>query len=169
MLVTGKKDELVARAFVTIENDVPILQTAEETKIEIEGVYDHKLKVLDEILPDPLRLKEGWLSEEESVKYWPMTLYPDIFNFLAFHPSELASKDLSDYKTFKAYNYYSKGWFSPFNYHSISKQSKLCIFLSACKPSQRISALPHKLWVCIEKLSNVWITDYAQQVFFPVK
>ena len=97
--VTGKKDELVARAFVAIENDMPILQTAEEAKIEIEGEYHDKMKVLDETLPDPLHLKEGWLSEEESVKYWPMTLYPDIFNFLTFHPSELASKDLNDYKT----------------------------------------------------------------------
>ena len=90
------------KAFVTIEKDVPILQTAEEAKIEREGVHDHKLKVLDEMLPDPLRLKEGWISEEESVKYWPMTLYLDIFNFLAFHPSELASKDLSDCNTSKA-------------------------------------------------------------------
>ena len=133
---------------------MPILQTAEEAKSEIEGMNDHKQKVLDEISPDPLHLKEGWLSEEESVKYWPMTLYPDVFNFLAFHPSELASKDLSDYNTSKAYSHYSEGWFSPLKYHSISKQSKLCIFLSACKPSQRISALPHRLWVCIEKSSG---------------
>ena len=83
MRVAGKKDALVARAFVTIENDVPIPQTAEETKIESEGVYDHKLKALDEILPDPLHLKEGLLSEEESVKYWPMTSYPDIFSRFA--------------------------------------------------------------------------------------
>ena len=117
----------MARASVIIENDVPILQTAEEAKIELEGVYDHKLKVLDEMLSYPLRLKERWLSKEESVKYWPKTLYPDIFNFLAFHPSELASKDLSDYNTSKAYSYYSEGCFSPLKYHSISKQSKLCI------------------------------------------
>ena len=64
----------------------------------------YKLKVLGEILPHLLHLKEGWLSEEESVKYWPMTLCPDVFNFLAFHPSELASKDLSDYNTSKAYS-----------------------------------------------------------------
>ena len=103
---TGKKDELVATAFVAIENDVPILQTAEEAKIEIEGEYHHKLKVLDELLPDPLHLKEGSLSEEESViKYRPIALYPYIFKFLAFHPTKLATKDLSDYKTSKACNY----------------------------------------------------------------
>ena len=67
--VTGKKDELVATAFVAIENDMPILLTGDEAKIEIEGEYHHKQKVLDEILPDPLHMKEGWLSEEESVKY----------------------------------------------------------------------------------------------------
>ena len=69
LCVTGKKDEMVARAFAAIEHDMPLLQTAEEGKIDIEGEYHHKLAVLDEILPDPLRLKEGWLSEEESVMY----------------------------------------------------------------------------------------------------
>ena len=60
----------MARAFVAIENDLPILRTAEEANIETDGEYHDKLKHL-----------EGWLSEEESVKYWPMTLYPDSFNF----------------------------------------------------------------------------------------
>jgi len=49
----------VARAFVAIENDLPILRTAEEANIEIDGEYHDKLKLLDEILPDPLHLKEG--------------------------------------------------------------------------------------------------------------
>ena len=34
--VAGKKNELVARAFVALENDVPIVQTAEEAKLELE-------------------------------------------------------------------------------------------------------------------------------------
>ena len=152
--VAGKKNELVARAFVALENDVPIVQTAEEAKLELEREYKLKLNTLDEILPDPFSLKEGWLAEEESVKCWPMTLYPDIYNFLAIHPSELASTDLCDYKTSKAYSYYREGWLSSLNYHEVSQGSKYCLFKATCKPSQRISDARHKLWVCIEKSSG---------------
>lgn len=55
----------------------------------------------DEI-PDPFKVDKGWLNEEEGIRYWPVTLYMDIFNFLAFHPNELARSDLSDYKTIKS-------------------------------------------------------------------
>ena len=102
--VTGKKNELIARVFVALENDVPIVKTAEEVEMEMATSYQDKVKLEDGvILPDPFKLENGWLKEEEGIKLWPLTLYPDIFNFLAFHPSELASKDLSDYKTSKAY------------------------------------------------------------------
>ena len=108
--MTGKKDELVARAFVAIENNVQVVQTAEQAGVELKRDYENKLKVLDETIPDPLSIKDGLVSEENSVRHWPQTLYPDIFNFLAFHPSNLASSYLNDYKTSKAYNYYAEGW-----------------------------------------------------------
>ena len=49
-----------------------------------------------------------------------MLSYPDIFNFLIFYPSELGSKDLSDYKNSKAYSYYKSGWLQPLQYHNLS-------------------------------------------------
>ena len=57
-----------------------------------------KMFISDEIrteeIPDPFKLKEGWISERYGVKLWPHTLYPGIFNLLAFNPNELASKYL---------------------------------------------------------------------------
>ena len=44
----------------------------------------------------------GWL-EDERMAFWPMLSYPDICNFLMFYPSELGSKDLSDYNNSKVY------------------------------------------------------------------
>eukprot|EP00112_Aurelia_sp_Birch-Aquarium-sp1_P020531 Seg5310.5 transcript_id=Seg5310.5/GoldUCD/mRNA.D3Y31 product="hypothetical protein" protein_id=Seg5310.5/GoldUCD/D3Y31 len=106
--VSGRKEELVATAFIAIENNVQIVQTAEEVDAVIGKQYLSKLNVAlfdndmgTEEIPDPFKLIDGWISEEEGVKLWPPTLYPDIFNFFAFHPSELASNDLSDYKTSK--------------------------------------------------------------------
>ena len=93
--VRGKKEELVARVFVAAENDVPVLRTAQEVQAEITEDYASKLRVEGALLPDPMSLVRGWVSEDECVRFWPMTLYPDIFNFLSFHPSELKSQDLS--------------------------------------------------------------------------
>ena len=123
MKVSGKKEELVARAFVAIENNVEVVQTAEEVEAALGKQYSRKLNifVLDDlgnhVILDPLKLDEGWICEKEGVKDWPSILYPDIFHFLAFHPSELSSKDLSDYKTSKGYNYYEEGWLKPLSFH----------------------------------------------------
>ena len=84
--VTGVKDELVARAFVAIENNLPILRTAEEVQADIAKEYQSKLIVGDISLPDPSAVVEGWLNETYGVKFWHVTLYPEIFCFLAFHP-----------------------------------------------------------------------------------
>ena len=44
--------------------------------------------------------------------FWPMILYLNISIFLKFYPSELVSKDLSDYKNSKAYSYYNQDGFN---------------------------------------------------------
>ena len=45
----------------------------------------------------------------EGMKFWPMHLYPDIFNYLIVFPSELGSKDLNGYKNSRAYSYHKLG------------------------------------------------------------
>ena len=37
-----------------------------------------------------------WIDEDEGMKFWPMGLYPDIFNYLLFFPLELGSKNLNE-------------------------------------------------------------------------
>ena len=41
--------------------------------------------------------------------FWCMLLYPDIFNYLMFFPSEFCGKDLNDYKNSEAYSYHKSG------------------------------------------------------------
>ena len=113
--------------------------------------YETKLFVQGTRIPDPFQHNGGWLNEEDGVKYWPNTLYSDIFNFLAFHPSELASKDISDYKTSKAYSYYAQGWLSSLQLNNLNEKSKFCLLKGTCRPSQKINDTPHKLWLCLCK------------------
>ena len=53
------------------------------------------------------------MNEDEGMKFWSMLLHPDIFNYLTFFPSELGSKDLNDYKSFKSYSYPKSCWLQP--------------------------------------------------------
>ena len=46
-----------------------------------------KLRVDDRLIPDPFETPHGWLEEDEGMQFWPMLLYPDIFNYLMFYPT----------------------------------------------------------------------------------
>ncbi len=151
LIVSGRKQELVARVFVAMENDVPIVKTAEKGEKEISDENAGKLSLGDEVIHDPFKITDGWLEEDEGIAQWPTTVYPDIFNFLAFHPSELKSQDLSDYKTSKGYSYFASGWLQKLSYHKVSEKSRYCLLKTTCRPSQKISDVPHKLWICLIK------------------
>ena len=152
--LSGNKDELVARVFVAIENGVQIVKTAEEVQLEIANEYRAKLIIDDKEMPDTLLMPDGWISEENGIKYWPVTLYADIYFFLAFHPNELSSNDLSDYKTLKAYSYYTSGWLLPLLFHHINGDSKYCYILGTCKLKKDSSIVGLDYMISILKMQN---------------
>ena len=118
--VRGTKKILIARVFAARENGVQLVKTAVEIELDLINDYKNKLKIDDFPIPDPFKIPHGWMEEDEGMTFWPMLSYPDIFNFLIFYPSELGSKDLSDYKNSKAYSYYKSGWLQPLQYHNLS-------------------------------------------------
>ena len=154
--VTGTKKELVARVFAASENGVQPVKTAVEIESDLITDYKNKLKIYDFAIPDPVKIPHGWIEEDEGMAFWPMLSYPDIFNFLMFYPSELGSKDLSDYKNSKAYSYYKSGWLQPLQYHNLSG-SKYCIIRGECRKSQSIKDSFHKPWIMNLDLI-IWIT-----------
>ena len=111
--VRGTKKILIARVFAARENGVQPVKTAVDIELDLINDYKNKLKIDDFPIPDPFKIPHGWMEEDEGMTFWPMLSYPDIFNFLIFYPSELGSKDLSDYKNSKAYSYYKSGWLQP--------------------------------------------------------
>nr|XP_047127259.1 uncharacterized protein LOC124808307 [Hydra vulgaris] len=124
--ISGKKEILAARVYCAMENNVTPIKTAEEVEHDILTEYKKKLFINGVELPDPFKLSNGWLSEDEGLTCWPTLLYPDIYNYLLFNPAEIASKDLSDYKTCKAYSYFKCGWLEPLFYHQIGIESEYC-------------------------------------------
>ena len=140
---------------------MPILRTAEEVQADIATEFQAKLMVDDTSLPDPSALVEGWLNETCGVKFWLVTLYPEIFYFFAFHPNELANSDLSEYKTSKRYSYYCQGWLSPLRFHKINERSECCFLKGTRRPSQRIHNAPHKLRICLVKDSGKIVSTHC--------
>ena len=118
--VNGRKNELVVRAFAASENCIKPIKTAVEVEADLKTEYLAKLKIDDRNIPDPFKIPRGWMKEDESMKFWPMLLYPDIFKYLMFFPSESGNKDLNDYKNSKAYSYHKSGWLQPLLYHNLS-------------------------------------------------
>ncbi|XP_065684344.1 uncharacterized protein LOC136096713 [Hydra vulgaris] len=142
--VSGTKRESVARVFSAMEKIIEPVLTATEVVEKLKDEYQKKTC-------DPFILLDGWLSEEDSIKQWPMVLYPDIFNYLMFNPSELGSNDFNDYKNSKALSFYNTGWLQKLAYHCINEESRFCAIKVECRHSQRINDTSHKLWLIIEK------------------
>ena len=96
--VTETKKELVVRVFAASGNGVQPVKSVVEIEPDLVTNYKNKLEIDDFPIPDPFKLPHGWMEEDEGMAFWSVLSYPDIFNFLMFYPSELGSKDLSDYK-----------------------------------------------------------------------
>ena len=73
-----------------------------EDKADLKTEYLVKLKIGDKNILLPFKFPHVWRNEDKDMKFWPMLLYTDTFNYLMFLPSELGSKDLNDYKNSKA-------------------------------------------------------------------
>ena len=104
---------MVARVFTASNDGVQPVKTAVEIESDLITNYKNKLKINDFPIHDPFKMPHRWMEEGEGMAFWAMLQYPDIFNLLMFYPSELGSKDLSEYKNSKAYSYYKSGWLQP--------------------------------------------------------
>ena len=124
--VSGKKEELIARVFVAVDNNVQPIKTTVEVDGDLALCYRNKLNVDGKNIPYPIKIMHGCKDEYEGVIFWPMVTFPDIFTYLMFFPTELGSTDLSDYKLCKAYSYFKNGLLEPLKSHTFSR-IKFCL------------------------------------------
>ena len=152
---TGLKADLVARAFVAHESNVPLVPMATERSSMLASDFKAALQTPDGELPTPDSLVD-WESEQ-SMHKWPPTLIQDIALFLSKRDSfrvqgtPLADRLLNDYKEQKAYSYFTSQWLLEIFYHPITTDSKYCYLKAMCSPSQRMSEKAHEVWVALHK------------------
>ena len=149
----GRKNELVARVFAASKNGVKPIKIAVEVETDLKNEYLAQLKIDNRNIPDPSKIPHGWMNKYEGMKLLPMLLYPDIFNYLMFFPSELGSKDSNDYKKSKAYSYHKSCWLQPLLYHNLTG-STFCILKGECRKPQSVNDPFHKLSITFEKLAS---------------
>ena len=152
--VTGMKKELVARVFKAQENDVEPVKTEGEVEAVLRNEYSKKLVVDDGKIPYPFKIPHGWQTGEEGMAFWPMILFPDIFSYLAFNPSELGSNVLSDYKNCKIYSYHMSGWLQWLMDRNLAG-GKCYIFKGECRHSQSMNNLFHKFCLIVEETGKI--------------
>ena len=85
--------------------------------------------------------------------FYTQTLLIIIYVF----PSELGSKDLNNYKNYKAYtkHYHKSGWLQPLLYQNFTC-SNCCILKGEYRKSQSVNELFHKLWIILENSAKIW-------------
>lgn len=85
--------------------------------------------------PDPNTLT-GWITEVESVRYWPPVTSIHIVDFILSNgTTTFTTRDtLSTYKTGKGYSYFYNDWLT---YHSINSNHQACYKLYTQQQTQQ--------------------------------
>jgi hypothetical protein len=156
LAVSGNKATLAARAFAAYEMNLPILPDAKQRESILEEEYSGLLCLEDGTrLPDPFTLKPSeWLGENASMKFWPPIMIQDISVFVKMHVMDkvaLSKRLLCDYKDQKTFSYFCSQFLFEVEYGAISPQSEYCFLKTKCMPSQRLSDIPHDVWICAVK------------------
>ncbi|KXJ06371.1 hypothetical protein AC249_AIPGENE12226 [Exaiptasia diaphana] len=134
--VTGRKVELVARAFSACEMNLPIKLTHEQHNNKLKAEYNNRLAKCD--LADPNSETE-WLDD---MTLWPAVDLGKIFAFILLH-KEFDTTYIGKYKDRKAYSYWKSNFVGSVLY-SKNKDDK-CILKSSITPSQRVRQDPHQV------------------------
>ena len=62
---------LLFRAFGLYEENVQVDPEREHIERTVLQEYKQKLNIQENIIPDPIDLKSGWISEKNGMKKWP--------------------------------------------------------------------------------------------------
>ena len=145
---------------------IDIKPTAQERIVATEK---EKVKLL--VMPngtsvrDPLILKGGWVTENESMTSWPPIYLSDITLFLmSDHPGkdvDFHRRVLNEYKEGKAYRLFDSGWLKEISYQKITDDSEYCFLKAKCNHSMKISDTSHSAWIYVNKNNGFIVSIYC--------
>ena len=143
---TGRKAELVARAFGAYELNAPKKFTQEQISENIKKEYNKRLEI-NKISSDPNSLPDdAW---KDNVADWPKLDDGKLFSYI-LKVKAVDVDYIGKYKDEKAYSYWMSGFVDTVFVASCPKDSTLIFLKGNVCPSQRIREDPHKVWICVK-------------------
>ena len=94
------KDELIALAFVALCQNLPVVLDKDGESKEAGEDYGKLLILLNgTVIPDPLQLSDGWVSDKDGVSLWPLCMILNISDYLiSRNERPLCDRLRNDYK-----------------------------------------------------------------------
>ncbi|XP_065665514.1 uncharacterized protein LOC136086941 [Hydra vulgaris] len=152
---TGRKVELVARAFSAMELNIDVIETAEEQEKKLEQSYTDKLKALDLIDPNSAPME----NRKDLVSEWPSIKMGNIFSYIP-NKKYFDLEYIGKYKDQKAFSFFDSGFVGPIM-HFRFKKDVLFAYSEVCG-SQKIHK-KRKLWIafCNNDILSAWCSCMA--------
>ena len=153
---TGRKVELVARAFSAFEMKLPVQVSQEQHLASLQREFQDRLRKYD--LSDPKSSDTTWVDD---MTKWPPVDLGKIFAYILSN-KEFDSDYIGKYKNEKAYSYWKSNFVGTILYAD-NKDGK-CVLQCKVTPSQRIREDPREVWVALKKDGTVlcgWCTCIA--------
>lgn len=154
--VTGRKIELVARAFSAYEFKLPTKLSAEQQIESIKSEYQSRLSRYT--IKDPSASDIQWLDD---MTKWPSVDLGKIFSFILLH-KEFDATYIGKYKDEKAFSYWKSNFVDTVYYSK--NNDDISVLKSKVTPSQRIRQDPHEVWVAVKSNGAIvcgWCTCIA--------
>ena len=146
--VSGTRVELVARAFVAAELNLPIIESTEEHQNRLILEYEKRLASL--AISDPCLVNEP----VDDVTVWPPVSLGSIFSYI-LKVRDFDREYVGKYKDQKAYSYFDSGFVDTILVHEPKEQNCKKFVYVYCKVTASQSVNEKKeLWVVIDKKSG---------------
>lgn len=143
---TGRKPELVARAFGAYELKAPVKFSQEQIYKQIKEEYSRRL-TSNGIKTDPNTIPhDAWIDD---VKAWPEVDDGKLFSYI-LRTKSVDLEYIGKYKDQKAYSYWMSGFVDTVLFTKCPIDCKHVFLKSCVSPSQKIRDDLHKVWVCVE-------------------
>ncbi|XP_065682264.1 uncharacterized protein LOC136095495 [Hydra vulgaris] len=145
--ITGKKVELVARAFAAMELNLDIICSAEDQYKRLQIDYEHLLQKHG--IPDPngVELEKRF----DNLSKWPVVTMGNIFAFI-LKKKEFNTDYIGKYKDQKAFSYFDSGFVGPiFIYEHYLKPKEKVIFLYCTVTASQALHESKTLWIVIKQ------------------
>ena len=145
---SGKKVELIARAFAAMELRLDIIESTESQKLKLQAQYDNKLSELE--IPDPKLIAKS--KRIDDLTKWPYITLGNIFSYI-LKKRDFDADYIGKYKDQKAFSYFNSGFVGQIYVYELSSKKDIIFAYCDVRASQSIHE-NKDLWIVFRKKSK---------------